>query len=66
LSKRIRKGDNAWSNWSPCSDFATDVWNRFSDEKLQDRHFFGLGYSDPNVLAESIRKRWRERAKNSN
>jgi RHS repeat-associated protein len=48
------KGENAWDDWNPCSSFASDTWNITTGESLQDRHFFGLGYSDPNVLKKSI------------
>lgn len=51
-----KKGENAWGKYSACSSFASNVWESATDEDLQDRHLFGIGYSDPNVLADSIKK----------
>ena len=45
---------HVWSLTSPCSDFAADVWEAATGENLQDRHLWGLGLSDPSVLADSI------------
>ena len=49
-------GEDAWSAWSACSSFASDAWETAIGEDLQDRHLSSLGYSDPNVLHESIEK----------
>ncbi|MCR5063303.1 MAG: hypothetical protein K6A89_08485 [Treponema sp.] len=57
IAKMKKKGDNAWDYWHPCSNFAAKAWKKATGEKLQDRHLFGLGYSDPNVLADSIQKK---------
>ena len=54
VSRYFKKGKNAWSKWSACSSFASTVWNNVTGESLQDRHLQGLGYSDPNILANSI------------
>jgi len=54
LTQYANQGSRGWSFWSPCSSFAATVWNSTTGEHLQDRHFFGLGYSDPNTLADSI------------
>ena len=48
-------GRKAWSLLRPCSSFASDVFSSSTGIVLQDRHLGGLGYSDPNVLYDSIR-----------
>ena len=57
IAEMKKKGDNAWGYWYPCSNFAAKAWKKATGEKLQDRHLFGLGYSDPNVLADSIQNK---------
>jgi RHS repeat-associated protein len=54
LSKYNGKGPGAWSEWSPCSSFAANAWKAATGEDLADRHLGGLGYSDPNILADGI------------
>ena len=49
------KSDNwEWAPWAPCSHYAAKMWEAATGEHLEDRHLYGLGYSDPNVLADSI------------
>ncbi len=48
-------GAEAWQCWSPCSDFASDLFRITTGINLQDRHWFGIGYSDPNILYNSIK-----------
>jgi hypothetical protein len=54
ITKYELKGTKAWSLRSACSSFASNVWYAATGEKLQNRHLLGLGYSDPNILVESI------------
>ena len=56
ISDYANEGEDAWSYWNPCSAFATDVWNTATGEYLQDRWLCGFGYSDPNVVSESIQE----------
>jgi hypothetical protein len=56
IAQRQELGSDAWSMWSPCSDFASDLWYEVTGERLQDRRFFGVLYSDPNILADSIER----------
>jgi RHS repeat-associated protein len=49
-------GTSVWSEWNPCSGFSTDVWNVSTGDYLEDRHLGGYGYSDPNVVGDSIKK----------
>jgi RHS repeat-associated protein len=56
IAQRRGMESDAWSTWSPCSDFASDLWHETTGERLQDRRLSGLGYSDPNVLADSIER----------
>ncbi|HEX3047019.1 MAG TPA: RHS repeat-associated core domain-containing protein [Bacillota bacterium] len=48
------QGVGAWSAWNACSGFASDVWYAGTGENLEDRNWGGNGYSEPNVLADSI------------
>lgn len=48
-------GEKALSIWNPCSSFASKGWRIATGEKLKHRHWLGIGYSDPNVLANSIK-----------
>ena len=57
IAEMQKKGDNAWGYWYPCSNFAAKAWKKATGENLQDRHLFELGYSDPNVLADSIQNK---------
>ena len=57
ISKVKKRGNKAWGMWYPCSNFAAKLWKKITKEKLKDRHLFGFGYSDPNVLADSIKKK---------
>ncbi len=46
--------DNGYEWWyfSPCTDFASNIWNMVSDVDLWDRSFIGV--SNPDSLAKSI------------
>jgi hypothetical protein len=57
INKMKKKDENAWGYWTPCSYFASKAWKKATGEELEDRHLCGLGYSDPNVLADSIREK---------
>ena len=57
IAKQKKRGASAWGFWHPCSNFASKAWKHATGEKLRDRHLGGLGYSDPNVLADSIEKK---------
>jgi len=48
--------EKAYSIWSACSSFAANAWRVTTGEALDDRQYLAFGYSDPNVLSESIRK----------
>jgi RHS repeat-associated protein len=43
-----------WHEWSPCSAFASDVWNSVAVNKLEDRNLFWLLISTPLTLRNSI------------
>lgn len=48
-----KKGLASWGWLSPCSAFASDMWN-ITGGNIRDRTWFGI--SNPNTLADSIDK----------
>jgi RHS repeat-associated protein len=48
------EGGRGWGYLSPCSDFASDMWDVATGENLRDRNWFGI--SNPKTLANSITK----------
>ncbi len=56
IDEYFRMGEKAWGKLKPCTHFSSDVFEYTTGINLQDRHLLGLGYSDPNVLYESIKQ----------